>query len=146
MSRLEDQFIKKKEYRVNHQIFNTPNYQVLDRETKMEMLWEQLMKVRKVKCQDWDKIWRQFQQNPELSFKKLQKPHKRKVDKENEKKGFGDEMMIDSGTESVRQKYVHQQGIVTKARFVPIDNSGRGYSGIFESGSDEVIVRFSEAG
>ena len=40
MSRLEDQFIKKKEYRVNHQIFNTPNYQVLDRETKMEMLWE----------------------------------------------------------------------------------------------------------
>lgn len=55
-------------------------------------------------------------------------------------------MMIDSGTENVRQKYVHQQGIVTKARFVPNEHSDRGYSGIFESGSDEVIVRFSEAG
>ena len=55
-------------------------------------------------------------------------------------------MMIDSGTENVRQKYVHQQGIVTKARFVPNELSDRGYSGIFESGSDEVIVRFSEAG
>ena len=147
MSLLENQEIRKREYRDNHQIFNTPNYQELDREVKMEMLWDQLMKVRKVKCQDWDKIWRNFQQNPELSFKKVQKPNKRKVDKENEKKGFGDEMMIDSNTENVRQKYVHQQGIVTKARYVPLDQSfERGYSGIFDSGADEVILRFSEAG
>ena len=44
-----------------------------------------------------------------------------------------------------RQKYVHQQGVVTKARFVPTQNN-RGYTGIFESGADDVIIRFSETG
>ena len=56
-------------------------------------------------------------------------------------------MMQDLKSESLRVKYVHQQGIVTRAKFVPGGMaSERGYSGIFASGSDEVIVRFSDAG
>ena len=34
---------------------------------------------------------------------------------------------------------------MTKAKFVPTQND-RGYTGIFESGADDVIIRFSEAG
>ena len=56
-------------------------------------------------------------------------------------------MFIDPNTDNVRQKYVHQQGIVTKARFIPGGMAEeRGYSGIFESGADEVLLRFSDAG
>ena len=68
---LDDQTIVKSEYRNNHQIFNTPNYQVLNRQRKADMLWKQLLKVRKVKCQDWEKIWRNFEQDPKQSFKLL---------------------------------------------------------------------------
>ena len=144
---LDDETITQKEYRNGHQIFNTPNYQVLDRHRKADMLWKQLLKVRKAKCQDWVKIWRNFQQDPNQSFKIISKIQKRGVDNENKKRGFGDEMMEDLRTDSVRVKYVHQQGIVTRAKFVPGGMAAeRGYSGIFASGSDEVIVRFSDAG
>ena len=34
---------------------------------------------------------------------------------------------------------------MTKARYITTDNS-RGYTGIFESGADDVIIRFSETG
>ena len=49
------------------------------------------------------------------------------------------------GQVNVRQKYVHQQGVVTKAKFVPVPKN-KGFTGIFESGADDVIIRFSEAG
>ena len=51
---------------------------------------------------------------------------------------------VTEGNRNPRQKYIHQQGIVTKAKFIPANN--RGYTGIFESGADNVILRFSEAG
>ena len=59
------------------------------------MLWKQLLKVRKAKCQDWVKIWRNFQQDPNQSFKIISKIHRRDLDSENKKRGFGDEMMED---------------------------------------------------
>ena len=70
--------------------------------------------------------------------------------KEQERTGFGDEMMpeVTEGNKNMRQKYVHQQGIVTKASFVPFKRTvqRRGYTGIFESGADDVIIRFSTSG
>ena len=59
--------------------------------------------------------------------------------------GWGDEMNKEPAHGRTRQKYVHQQGVVTKARFVATQND-RGYTGIFESGADDVIIRFSETG
>jgi len=44
--------------------------------------------------------------------------------------GHGDEMNKEPSHGRTRQKYVHQQGVVTKARFVPTQND-RGYTGIF---------------
>ena len=35
------------------QIFNTREFEALDHNTKMTMMWDQLTKIRKVKCQDW---------------------------------------------------------------------------------------------
>ena len=49
------------------------------------------------------------------------------------------------GNRNPRQKYVHQQGVVTKGRFEAFDNE-RGYTGIFASGAEDVIIRFSDAG
>ena len=51
---------------------------------------------------------------------------------------------VTEGNRNPRQKYIHQQGVVTKAKFIPANN--RGYTGIFESGADNVLIRFSEAG
>ena len=57
-------------------------------------------------------------------------------------------MLIDNRTGFVKAKYLHQQGVVTKAAFVPYKPNVdiRGYTGIFETGATDVIVRFSEAG
>jgi len=45
---------------------------------------------------------------------------------------------------------VHQQGIVAKAKFTPVTNDDGNYelpyTGIFESGSEHMIVRLSETG
>ena len=123
----------------------------------MDMLWSQLTKVKKVKCQDWNKIWKNFLQNPSKSFKKLTKTAKRtsednetSLSKEQEKVGFGDEMMpeVTEGNKNMRQKYLHQQGVVTKAKFVPFRSvvRRRGYTGIFKTGADDVILRFSTSG
>ena len=106
------------------------------------MLWDKLMVIQKTKCQDWDKIWRNFQQNPLLSFKKIGKPldrfkSKYDTEKEIEKNGYGDEMIIDRRTGFVKGKYLHQQGIVTKAQYVPFSQNveARGYTGLFQSGA-----------
>ena len=39
----------------------------------MDMLWDQLTKVKKVKCQDWNKLWKNFLQDPNASFKKVER-------------------------------------------------------------------------
>ena len=52
---------------------------------------------------------------------------------------------VTEGKRNPRQKYVHQQGVVTKAKFEITDTS-RGYTGIFDSGASDVIIRFSETG
>ena len=69
------------------------------------------------------------------------------METEQERKGYGDEMHkeITEGRENPRQKYVHQQGVVTKGKFV-VTNRERGYTGIFARGAKDVIIRFSEAG
>ena len=41
-----------------------------------------------------------------------------------------------------RNKLVHQQGLVAKAEFIPA--TGHPYTGIYASGAQNVIVRFSE--
>ena len=66
----------------------------------MDMLWDQLTKVKKVKCQDWNKLWKNFLQEPNTSFKKVEKTStrlgenysKKKLKKEIERRGYGDEM------------------------------------------------------
>ena len=65
-----------------------------------------------------------------------------------ERLGFGDEMGIDPSTQEPRRKYVHQQGVVTKAKFVPFKKNvnKRGYTGIFKSGAKNMVMRFSDAG
>ena len=57
-------------------------------------------------------------------------------------------MIIDRRTGFVKGKYLHQQGIVTKAQYVPFSQNveARGYTGLFQSGAQDVIIRFSEAG
>ena len=47
-----------------------------------------------------------------------------------------------------RNKLVHQQGIVGKARYIVEDGiiDTYGYTGIFASGAEDVLVRFSETG
>lgn len=42
-----------------------------------------------------------------------------------------------------RVKMTHTQGVVAKAEWVPYDNN-LGYTGIYETGSDHVIIRLSE--
>lgn len=45
----------------------------------------------------------------------------------------------------LRQKHVHQQGIVGKGKFTVNQRAiDEGYTGIFNSGADDVIIRFSE--
>jgi len=45
-----------------------------------------------------------------------------------------------------RKKLVHQQGLVAKASFRPTqDPEDRLYTGIFKSGSDDAIIRLSDA-
>ena len=69
------------------------------------------------------------------------------MSRDNEKTGFGDEMTIDSRTGNIRAKYVHQQGVVSKVKYVPHPKNvlARGYTGIFKSGANDAIVRFSDA-
>lgn len=137
-----------------HLVMNSREFQALDHQTKMDMLWDQLTKVRKVKCQDWDDLWKNFHQNPLNSIKKpedsdvrLSRRYKRRqLKREQEQVGWGDEM----GKERIldrtkpRKKLVHQQGVVTKARFV-VTNNNQDYTGIFEGGADNVLIRFSES-
>ena len=50
--------------------------------------------------------------------------------------------------DDTRLKLVHQQGIVAKGKYVP-NCAGikcRGYTGIFKSGAENVIIRLSETG
>jgi hypothetical protein len=42
-----------------------------------------------------------------------------------------------------RAKTIHAQGLVAKVSWVPVEDNG--YSGIYETGSDHVIMRLSEA-
>ena len=46
----------------------------------------------------------------------------------------------------MRKKFVHQQGVVGKAVFTVNSAAQSKYTGIFKSGADDVIVRFSETG
>ena len=49
---------------------------------------------------------------------------------------------------STRQKLVHQQGVIAKVEFV-IDKRAKKkkkYTGLFKSGSDSALIRFSETG
>ena len=43
-----------------------------------------------------------------------------------------------------RPKIVHNQGLVAKVQWEPVDNAG-GFTGIYSTGSDKVIMRLSEA-
>jgi len=58
--------------------------------------------------------------------------------------------VADSKPKPDRKKMAHQQGIVAKARFIPVtDEDGSyefPYTGIFESGAEHMIVRLSETG
>ena len=91
-------------------------------------MWTQLTKIKKVKCQDFEKLWKNFLQEPNFSFKKVAKSNKRlgpeylqnSLPREQEKRGWGDEMGTEETLEDrhTRQKYVHQQGVVTRAKFV----------------------------
>ena len=49
------------------------------------------------------------------------------------------------GQKIQREKFVHQQGVVTKAKFI-VTSRDRGYTGIFSTGAEDVILRFSETG
>ena len=73
-------------------------------------------------------MYKHFQQDPEDSYYVA-----------------GDEMQ-NTRTET-RHKLVHQQGVVATGKFV-IDEDAKayGYTGIFESGSDSMLIRFSETG
>ena len=75
--------------------FNSPEYQLLDGVDKMEQLWTQLIEESptKVKCQNFNDMWKHFQQDPGPSMVFV-----------------GDEM--NNGRNNIRQKLVHQQGLV----------------------------------
>ena len=99
------------------QLFNSREYQKLDHSKKMDLMWTQLTKVKKVKCQDFEKLWKNFLQEPNHSFKKVGPSNNRlgpkylqkKLFKEQEKIGWGDEMGTEETLEirHTRQKYVH---------------------------------------
>lgn len=74
-------------------------------------------------------MYKHFQQDPEDSYYVA-----------------GDEMQ-NTRTET-RHKLVHQQGVVGTGKFVIAEGitDTYGYTGIFESGSDSMLIRFSETG
>jgi len=47
------------------------------------------------------------------------------------------------GLRGKRFKTVHSQGVVAKVQWVPVEND-EGYTGIYETGSDTVVLRLSE--
>ena len=110
-------------------------------EDKMTALWEQLtvedrnsgvVSPTKVKCQNFKEMHKHFTQGPGKSY--LQE---------------GDE--LPNSRNDKRLKLVHQQGIVGQAKYVPLCGEGthckdKGYTGIFKSGAENVIVRLSETG
>ena len=49
---------------------------------------------------------------------------------------------VSDGLRHNRKKTTHTQGIVAKVEWVPVE--GNGYSGIYETGSDHVVMRLSE--
>ena len=118
--------------------FSSDEYQAQDREVKLAEIWAQLTETNhatgevsptKVKCQNFAEMYKHFQQDPEDSYYVA-----------------GDEMQ-NTRTET-RHKLVHQQGVVGTGKFVIADGitDTYGYTGIFESGSDSMLIRFSETG
>ena len=74
-------------------------------------------------------MYKHFQQDPEESYYVS-----------------GDEMQNTFNT--TRFKLVHQQGVVGTGKFVINEDNLElyGYTGIFKSGSDSMLIRFSETG
>ena len=84
----------------------------------------------KVKCQNFQDMHKHFAQGPGKSYLH-----------------DGDE--LPNSRNDKRLKLVHQQGIVGQAKYVPHCGEGtkcKGYTGIFKSGAENVIVRLSETG
>ena len=116
--------------------FNSDEYQDQEREVKLAQLWDQLTGVprgfdeaipARVKCQNFDDLWKHFPQGPGRSFSNA-----------------GDEM--NNSASQSRLKLVHQQGVVGLGKWVPNAEAvaANGYTGIFESGSDSMLIRFSD--
>ena len=74
-------------------------------------------------------MWKHFAQSPGNSFN-----------------NDGDEM--NNTRNDTRNKLVHQQGLVAMGKFEVDDAvvTEKGYTGIFKSGSDSMLIRFSETG
>jgi len=45
-----------------------------------------------------------------------------------------------------RRKFNHTQGVVAQVKWVPDTSAGLNYTGIYDTGADEVIMRMSETG
>ena len=118
--------------------FNSSAYQSQNHSAKLADLWSQLTdkdrttqkdSPTKPKCQNFGLMWKHFDQSPGNSFN-LE----------------GDEM--NNTRQTTRNKLVHQQGIVATGQFVvnPTVVAEKGYTGIFATGSDSMLIRFSETG
>ena len=84
-----------------------------------------MTEVDTVICQQFDEMNDFFSQSPRTSFGS----------------GIDETDEMPGGSRNKRNKLVHQQGLVAKAKFVPTDDTP--YTGIFE-GANSVIIRMSE--
>lgn len=87
----------------------------------MRLIWEKVTEVDRVICQQFREMADMFEDQQPM----------RSID------NHRDEMPRN------RNKLLHQQGIVAKAEFIPVENPI--YKGIFESGAQNVIIRMSES-
>lgn len=99
-------------------------YQNQSRYDKLEQLWEELIpNPHDRDVEPLDFMWRAF---PKFFTRENYKVFRSKSD----------------ALPAPRQKLVHTQGLVAKVRWIPVAND-EGYSGIYETGSDTMILRLS---
>ncbi len=104
--------------------FKSNHYQAKDKETKMEELWSKIRPDENAEDDDVTPfMWKEF---PEF---------------------FSDVAVeafcgVSDALRWNRNKTTHTQGLVAKVEWIPVE--GNGFSGIYETGSDHVIMRLSE--
>ena len=109
----------------NNLYWKSTHYQEQSRQEKLEELWNELVPDEEdYDVAPMDFYWKEF---PNFFTQKSN----------------GSFCQNSDGARPNRPKTTHTQGVVAKVEWVPVEND-LGYTGIYDSGSDTVILRLSE--